>query len=42
MRYNTEQYCKSNSMEQNRIKFEMKQNRIEYNGMEIKSAEEIK
>ena len=45
MRYYTELYSKSNSIEQNRIKsnqFEMKQNRIEQNGMEIKSAEEIK
>ena len=50
MRYNTEQYSKSNSIkekkiEQNQIKsnqFEIKQNRIEQNRMEIKSAEEIK
>ena len=44
MRYYTEQYSKSNSIEQNSIKsnqFEIKQNRIEQNRMEIKSAEEI-
>ena len=50
MRYNTEQYSKSNSIEENRIKSyqinlklsRIEQNRIKQNGIEIKSAEEIK
>ena len=48
MRYYTEQYSKSNSIELNRIKSNRidlnlrKKSRIEWNGMEIKSAEEIK
>ena len=50
MRFYTEQYSKSNSIEQNKIesnriksnRFERKQNRIEQNGIKMKSAEEIK
>ena len=40
MRYYTEQYSKSNSIEKNRIKSIW--NKVEWNGIKKKSAEEIK
>ena len=45
MRYNTEQYSKSDSIKENKIEsnqFKIKQNRIEQNGDQISRRDKIK